>query len=108
MSVLPSFLEESHSSEYYSKCCSIWDSQRRMVLECGEFQTYNNALHGSDRDTTRPLFYPQERSSRRVEDLASRLLGLIRPNYLLVQKGLLVSLLKVLFLLKARFVAFYF
>ena len=72
-----------------------------MVLECGEFQRYTNNLLDSDGDTARRLFYPQERSSRRVEDLASRLLDLIRLNYLLVQKGLLGLLLKVLFSLNA-------
>ena len=68
-----------------------------MVLECGEFQkqTYTNVLH--DRDTTRPLFYPQEKSSRLVEGLASRLLGLMLPSYLLGRKELLGLLLKVPF-----------
>ena len=71
-----------------------------MVLECRESKdiTYANALH--DRDTTRPLFYPQEKSSRLVEDLASRLLGLMPPSCLLGPKGLLGLLLKVHFNLK--------
>jgi hypothetical protein len=56
---------------------------------------YINALR--DLDITRPLFYPQEKSSRLVKDLASRLLGLMLLSYLLGQKGLLGLSLKVLF-----------
>ena len=55
---------------------------------------YANALHD---DTTRPSFYPQEKSSRLVKDPASRLLGLMPPSCLLGQKGLSGLLLKVLF-----------
>ena len=59
--------------------------------------THTNTLHNGD--TTRLLFYPREKLSRLVEDLANRLPGLILPSYLLGQRGLLGLLPKVLFCL---------
>jgi|ERR1700678_578230 len=47
------------------------------------------------RNTTRLLFYPQEKSLKPVKDLASRLLDLILLSYLLERKGPLGLLLKV-------------
>ena len=66
---------------------------------------HTNAPH--DWDTSRPLFYPQEKSSRLVKDLANRLLGLMLLSYLLGQKGLLELLLKVRFLLITRSITLY-
>ena len=101
--LLPSFLKGRIKTSVIANAVRYGTAKGEWFLNVVSFKdkTCTNALH--DRDTTRPLFYLQEKSSRLVEDLASRLLGLMLLNCLLGRKGLLALLLKVLFLLKARF-----
>ena len=78
-----------------SKCRPIRNLEGRMVLECGNFIFELSDSAGAKRSAHRLSSFPLARSSRHVDDLASRLLDLMLRNSSLERKVLWELLQKV-------------